>query len=358
MMRHAPPTPNHRPPGDRIESPACRRRLRGVVRLSVLLGLVLGSLAAVPSGAARAQGSSAAVDPAPFSVRYRDHVSWLRVNPLFVLPGQRITLEAQATSRVELRASGGRSERLGPRRWAWTAPSEAGQHRLALVPEPSDGAGERGGRESDGAPVTFNAFVMVPGSEVRDGVLNGYRIGDYPESAFRGLARYRPPEGFVEVTPENRDVRVSPHFRLGDFLCKQPAGWPRYVVLEERLLWKLEAVIAALHRREGASSLHVMSGYRTPHYNAAIGQARHSRHMYGDAADVFVDEAPEDGRMDDLTGDGRNTRADARRLYRIADRVARTSLVDRLTGGMGYYPATPGHGPFVHIDARGYRARW
>ena len=355
MMLRPPSTPNHGSRRDPIDPPSPRGRLSVFCRPVAIAGLAIVALAAGLPGAARAQGSAAAVDPAPSAVRYRDHVSWLRVNPLFVLPGERVTLEARSTSPAELRATGGRSERLGPRRWAWTAPQEAGDHRLALVPETAAGADGAG---DDAAGVTFNVFVMVPRSEVRDGVLNGYRIGRYPESAFRGLARYRPPEGFVEVTPENRDVRVSPHFRLGDFLCKQPAGWPRYVVLEERLLWKLEAVIAALHRREGASSLHVMSGYRTPHYNAAIGQARHSRHMYGDAADVFVDEKPEDGHMDDLNGDGRETRADARRLYRIADRVASTSLVDRLIGGMGYYPATPTHGPFVHIDARGYRARW
>jgi uncharacterized protein YcbK (DUF882 family) len=27
-------------------------------------------------------------------------------------------------------------------------------------------------------------------------------------------------------------------------------------------------------------------------------------------------------------------------------------------GGIGIYPATSAHGPFVHIDARGTRARW
>jgi hypothetical protein len=29
-----------------------------------------------------------------------------------------------------------------------------------------------------------------------------------------------------------------------------------------------------------------------------------------------------------------------------------------LIGGVGVYVACCGHGPFVHIDTRGYRARW
>jgi len=27
-------------------------------------------------------------------------------------------------------------------------------------------------------------------------------------------------------------------------------------------------------------------------------------------------------------------------------------------GGAGVYTAASGHGPFIHIDTRGYRARW
>lgn len=258
-----------------------------------------------------------------------------------------------------MRTTGGSTDRLAAGRWAWTAPGEHGDHRLTLslrsraVPPPD--ADEP---PAAGESVTFMAFVLLPRSRVAEGELNGYRIGEYPRSAFRGLSRYRPPGGFVEVTRANRDRALSPHFRLGDFLCKQPAGWPRYVVLQERLLWKLEAVAAELRRLHGASSLHVMSGYRTPYYNDAIGQAPRSRHMYGDAADVFVDESPADGRMDDLNGDGRSTRADARALYRLADRLSRQSLADRLAGGLGAYSSTASHGPFVHVDARGYRARW
>jgi len=29
-----------------------------------------------------------------------------------------------------------------------------------------------------------------------------------------------------------------------------------------------------------------------------------------------------------------------------------------LVGGVGIYPANSAHGPFVHIDVRGTRARW
>jgi hypothetical protein len=29
-----------------------------------------------------------------------------------------------------------------------------------------------------------------------------------------------------------------------------------------------------------------------------------------------------------------------------------------LVGGCGIYPGNGAHGPFVHVDARGYRARW
>ena len=29
-----------------------------------------------------------------------------------------------------------------------------------------------------------------------------------------------------------------------------------------------------------------------------------------------------------------------------------------LTGGVGIYKATSAHGPFVHIDVRGTKARW
>ena len=84
-------------------------------------------------------------------------------------------------------------------------------------------------------------------------------------------------------------------------------------------------------------------------------RAKDSRHQFGDAADVFIDNNG-DGRMDDLNGDRRVDLRDARVIEAAVDRVERQHPA--LVGGCGYYSASGGHGPFTHIDTRGYRARW
>ena len=127
-----------------------------------------------------------------------------------------------------------------------------------------------------------------------------------------------------------------------------------------RLVDKLELVIAEL-KASGTpvERVTVMSGFRTPQYNTGVGDTRgratFSRHMYGDASDVFVDNDG-DGNMDDLNGDGRVNIRDAEVIRAAIDRVERAH--PKLVGGAGVYPATSGHGPFIHVDTRGYRARW
>jgi uncharacterized protein YcbK (DUF882 family) len=60
--------------------------------------------------------------------------------------------------------------------------------------------------------------------------------------------------------------------------------------------------------------------------------------------------------MIDLNGDGRVDVRDARVLASAAERVE--AAHPELVGGVGVYQATSAHGPFVHIDVRGQRARW
>ena len=60
--------------------------------------------------------------------------------------------------------------------------------------------------------------------------------------------------------------------------------------------------------------------------------------------------------MDDLDGDGRATVLDARLLLAVVEGVEAEH--PDLVGGLSAYRATSTHRPFVHIDARGVRARW
>ena len=205
-------------------------------------------------------------------------------------------------------------------------------------------------------------IVMTPFSAKVNGRIGSYRIGNFPfEHSDPSNPAYANPRGFIEVTPDNRSTKVSEHFSLGQFLTKnQQEVWPKYLVLQPRLLDKLELTIAEL-KREGhpVNGLFVMSGFRTPDYNeagvGAGGRSEVSRHQYGDAADVYPDDRGR-GRMDDLNRDGRVDLADARILAHAAEMVELSH--PELVGGIGIYPATSAHGPFVHIDARGKRARW
>lgn len=303
-----------------------------------------------------------ATEPAPFdagragfAVRVRGEVNPYRVLAVSVLPAETLMIEVVGPSppgAFELVEASGRASSGEGRRFTWTAPREPGLRRLEV-------------RQVEGElRMALHVLVLVPASEARDGQLNGYRMGHYPTTPLRGMAVYRPPRGFIEVTEDLLDLEVSPHFRLGQFLCKQEGnrhngGWPRYVVLRERLLLKLEYLLQTVNAKGyRASTFAVLSGFRTPWYNHAIGNVKYSRHQWGGAADVFLDEDG-DGVMDDLDGNGRIDGRDADLLYDLIDGLgSREDYATQFTGGLGKYPPNPVRGPFVHVDARGYRARW
>lgn len=208
-------------------------------------------------------------------------------------------------------------------------------------------------------------FSMITMRSFRDkiaGSVGSYRIGFWPEEKGRLRSEaYENPEGFIEVTPQNQETRISEHFRLKDFLTRdQQDIWPKYLVLREPLLDKLELVISDLEDRGvPARSLQVLSGFRTPQYNQNLGdgsgRARDSRHQFGDAADIFIDNN-QDGRMDDLNRDGRVNMKDTRVILAAVERVEKQ--YPDLLGGTGLYHSTGSHGPFAHIDVRGSKARW
>ena len=206
---------------------------------------------------------------------------------------------------------------------------------------------------------TLNVFVMIPASDQKGEYLNGYRIGNYPDKPYRGLTEYLKPNGFIVVTRNNQDVFVSPHFQIKQFICKQqPDHWPKYILIRPKILLKLELLLGKLHAAGiETNTLFLMSGYRTPYYNASIGNGKYSRHIYGDATDVFVD-VNNDGVIDDLNGDKKASMLDAEVIYKIVDAFDKDPKYKFMLGGLGKYKKTNSHTWNVHLDTRGYKARW
>ncbi|HEX2251805.1 MAG TPA: D-Ala-D-Ala carboxypeptidase family metallohydrolase [Thermoanaerobaculia bacterium] len=289
-----------------------------------------------------------APQPVSFALEFADEVNPHPLMSASVMPGETLELEpvlADPIRRFRVEADAGRLEPAGAGRWRWTAPQEPGFHCLRVIDESRD------------ETMCLNAFVLTPwdGAET----LNGYRIGSYPSKLYKGLEVYRAPRGFIEVTEENRDTWVSPHFQLKQFVCKQESGYPKYVVLRTRMLLKLERLLAEVKERGlPVDTFYVMSAYRTPFYNRAIGNdTSFSRHAFGDAADIFVDRN-RNGMMDDLDGSGSVTVEDARVLVRVVDELAQEPWYRPFVGGLGLYGPAPHRGPFIHLDTRGFQARW
>jgi uncharacterized protein YcbK (DUF882 family) len=220
------------------------------------------------------------------------------------------------------------------------APVKAGFYRLALL---------RGDqlRIIDGLTLA----VLVPFKEKEGTMLNGYRIGTYLAEKLAG--NQEPPAGFLEITERDVDLPITKHLRVGDFLSHDNQQmWPRYTAVSPRLLDKLELVIAEITRWHGSNApltlaLDVHSGFRSPSHNSRIRRAaRDSQHQYGDAADVIMD----------ANGDGKLTSLDSR-LVGLAVEIVELKHPE-LVGGLGVYTSGHARTTYVHIDARGTRARW
>jgi hypothetical protein len=283
----------------------------------------------------------------PLSLLIRGHQVSQPVFSLFAAPGEeiRVGVPGLDARSVDLQSVEGVSVLPGADYWLIQAPRKPGLYTMSLSSDPAQ-------------QTTLNLFVGHPASHADDGVLNDYLIGPQPPGHATYPDFYTPPELYFEVTPDILDTPLSPNFTLRQFLCKQDSGYPKYLVIRESLLVLLEGLLQSV-RNAGYSvdTFGVISGYRTPHYNKMIGNVPNSRHVYGDAMDLYVDQDG-DGNMDDLNGDGERDRKDVDLLYEIVQEFKQNSANLLLVGGVGRYYRASHHGGFVHVDARGFRARW
>ncbi len=258
----------------------------------------------------------------------------------FVMPGETLTLALPDSGSPGWAVSAGHLIQVGSSRVDWVAPLEPGLYPIAVT--------------SGAALATVNVFVKVPYDSLRRGRLNAYRIGRYPKT--NPFPSFTVPEGFIEVTEDNIDTRISPRYTLHEFVSRQPGKFPKYLVLQEELVLKLE-LLTDLVQSKGhpCDKLTVFSGYRTPAFQSDRGAGKHSAHTYGGAADIYVDSNG-DERMDDLNGDGLSGSRDAKLLASYIDELE--AQHPELVGGCGWYRSTGSFGAFVHTDTRGEAMRW
>lgn len=218
---------------------------------------------------------------------------------------------------------------------------------------------------------------MLAHGERTEVKVNGKSIGAYPDPARSSLRRvrecahlYQPPALFAALTPRTSSLLLGPDLELGQLIAFKdyhgPDGRKVYTaqrhtdVLPPRadLIDKLAKLRERLRKNGVAvTRFRITSGFRTPDYNRSIGGAAFSRHCYGDAVDLCIDEN-NDRRMDDLNGDGRIDRKDGLVIAQACRELELEGAV--ALGGIGVYEwdgedSVRSH---VHIDCRGYIARW
>ncbi len=199
-------------------------------------------------------------------------------------------------------------------------------------------------------------IVPVQGCRMRTATLNSYPMGFF--GGTESVTRRNIPDRFIELNGETIGTRLSTHFAMNDFLCTIRGDWPQYMALDLQLVQKLEALLAEVKNLyPEARELHIISGFRTPAYNASIGnETDNSLHLYGKAADFWIEGWPANNLMDDVD---RNKRIDVYDgEYVIGLIRALEARGDVAAGGASAYRWTESHGPYVHVDTRGSAARW
>jgi len=237
--------------------------------------------------------------------------------------------------------------------------------------------------------LSIKAISPIPSSFIDDkGYLDGYNIGTYlnpyDEDTLKKYfhdsqhpqahpEKYLRPKFFYKVAKENKELYVSPHFKLGDFTIDYPwfsLGMPQYVAIDSHLIQKLEELIKLMNK-DGLNikKFSVIYGFRPPAYNlGAIVQdgaeftlkAIWSMHQYGKAIDIIID-TDEDLVIDDLNKDGKIDMKDPAVIMHyvnILDKKYREEGNLDLVGGAGLYSHHDfwqrKESPYIHIDVRGF----
>lgn len=264
---------------------------------------------------------------------------------LFVLPGEQISVSTPSDSDNYYAKGNVQHTRTGSGIWQISAPD---RHSIFQLIDP----------DTQQALFTLNLLVVLPLQHVEEGFIDHYQIGQYPKPRKQFSILDKPPKGFLRVSPRMVDMPLTPTLILRRFISKQHSEFPKYLYVNEKLMLLLESFLKEV-KRQGydIDSFSFVSGFRTPYYNAQLGNIEYSRHIFGDAADIYID-ADGNNRLDDLNRDGLINHSDTKFLIGLAERFKKSAHGAQFIGGIGHYPPSKLHGGFIHLDTRGYKARW
>lgn len=278
----------------------------------------------------------------PFEVSINGEDVPHKLFTFFIMPGEPLNISANTA--FDLGTHGMGVTRRSDSKYTIKAPQKPGAYTVILV--------------KDADRVILNLLVLTPLDDQKGEFLNGYRIGEYPEKLFNDDPIYAKPKGLFEVTAETENLQLTPNFNMRQFLSAQEGAFPKYLIIRERLLLKLEYLLAVVQLKHIAiNTFSFVDGYRTPYYNEITDNAPYSRHLWGGAADIFIDQ-DKNGQMDDLNRDGQIDDKDVMFFYNLVEAESQKPEYKKFIGGLGLYKKDEQHTGFIHIDVRGKRARW
>jgi len=206
---------------------------------------------------------------------------------------------------------------------AWDKAVEIDEETAKIIKDMCDRIGVRTNEKDGKLYVTDQRKAITNPPKPVNGVRypSGFILPRHPQN---NVLKYAPgnPSTASPLVKGKLDTKLSDHFTLGEFFPKSS----EYdgVRVHPDLVEMLEKI------RRKTGKLTITSGYRPPAYNRSVGGVSNSQHLDGLAADIYSDDIS------------------IQKLYDIVDTLVGHS------GGVGFYLR---HG-FVHVDVRGYRARW
>jgi hypothetical protein len=314
---------------------------------------------------------------------------------VLAIPGQRIAITldvgsestgvlmasagAKATASVaeqyEWSATGGTLADVMGRRLTYQCPKESGNQTVTVrcvkgvTLKGADGADVSSALE---ATWSLRVFVQYPYDREGRGLIESFPIGVYPDengprapsTVKEAASSYHPPKWFAKVGKDQRATLISPHFKIGEFCSPYSEADPTFVAVAPRLIERLESARARLVAPDRPDPrLVILRAFLSPNEadqlrRKGLALTEFSRHLYGDAVAVIVDQ-DNDGVMDDLNADGKADLLDVDYLSRVFEQIERET---RSYGGLGIHagptdPLLP-KTPYLSVDCRGKRARW